>query len=411
MNIFFKLKDKKSYLKHWRHSPWFVLAILVFAFAQVHLHRVAFAVLIPTFTKNFHFTYFESGIIMSAFFWSHAAVQIPVGVFSDKYGANRVVKVCVTILTIGVIAFVLSHNMIEFLVSRILMGLGGALLVPGVSIIRKEIHPRNHGLAVGTITAGGAFGGTAGLIFISFLIGIWGWRFSYAITIIPIVLALLLVALFITPAAVTDKSGDKIIKKPKLLYSNVIRNPVLWLLSFSVLFFFGAYFSFLTWLPSFLVERFNASNYQAGLITSLATAGTIISWPLSGFLADRLDRHVAIFRYSQFLSFLLIALFSLLIFKISIIWTIIVSLTMGLVFGGMSLPYVIVLQLFPLESAGTANGIMNTFSFIGALSIPVVLGAIIGYTGNFSFAFGVTAVCFFLAFIFSHNVLKIPRDF
>jgi Major Facilitator Superfamily. len=118
---------------------------------------------------------------MSAFFWSHAAVQIPVGVFSDKYGANRVVKVCVTILTIGVIAFVLSHNMIEFLVSRILMGLGGALLVPGVSIIRKEIHPHNHGLAVGTITAGGAFGGTAGLIFISFLIGIWGWRFSYAL--------------------------------------------------------------------------------------------------------------------------------------------------------------------------------------------------------------------------------------
>ena len=84
---------------------------------------------------------------------------------------------------------------------------------------------------------------------------------------------------------------------------------------------------------------------------------------------------------------------------------------MGLVFGGMSLPYVIVLQLFPLELAGTANGIMNTFSFIGALSIPVVLGAIIGYTANFSFAFGVTAVCFFLAFIFSHNVLKIPKDF
>ncbi len=54
---------------------------------------------------------------------------------------------------------------------------------------------------------------------------------------------------------------------------------------------------------------------------------------------------------------------------------------------------------------------MNTFSFIGALSIPAVLGAIIGYMGNFSFAFGVTAVCFFLAFIFSYNVLKIPRGF
>lgn len=375
------------------------------------MHRVVFAILIPTFIKNLHFTYFESGVVMSAFFWSHAAVQIPVGIFSDKYGANRVVKVCVIVLTIGVIAFVLSHNMIEFLISRILMGLGGALLVPGVSIIRKEIHPHNYGFAVGIITAGGAFGGTVGLILISFLIGIWGWRFSYAITIIPIFFALLLVILFITPISITNKSDNKMIKKPKLIYSNVIRNPALWLLSFSVLFFFGAYFSFLTWLPSFLVERFNVSNYQAGLITSLATAGTIISWPLAGFLADRLNRHTTIFQYSQLLSFLLIAVFSLLIFRISITGTIIISLMMGLVFGGMSLPYVIVLQLFPLELAGSANGIMNTFSFIGALSIPVVLGVIIGYTGNFSFAFGITAVCFFLAFMFSfmfsYNILKI----
>ena len=411
MNIF-QSRDKNRYLKHWWHSPWFILAILVFAFAQVHLHRVTFAILIPTFIKSFHFTYLEGGIIMSAFFWSHAAVQIPVGIFSDKYGANRVVKVCVTILAIGVIAFVLSHNMIEFLISRVLMGLGGALLVPGVSIIRKEIHPRNHGLAVGIITAGGAFGGTFGLILISFLIGIFGWRFSYAITIIPIFLALLLVILFITPMTITNKSNDiTIVEKPKFLYSDVIRNHALWLLSFSVLFFFGAYFSFLTWLPSFLVDRFKASNYQAGSITSLATAGTIISWPLSGFLADRLNRHVAIFRYSQFLSFLLIAVFSLLIFRISITWTIIVSLMMGLVFGGMSLPYVIVLKLFPLELAGTANGIMNTFSFIGALSIPVVLSVIIGDTGNFSFAFGVMAVCFLLAFVFSYNMLKIPEGF
>jgi nitrate/nitrite transporter NarK len=406
----FQLKNKNRHINHWRQSPWFILVILVFAFAQVHLHRVAFAVLIPTFIKTFHFTYFESGIIMSAFFWSHAAVQIPVGIFSDKYGANRVVKVCVAILTIGVIAFVLSHNMVEMLISRILMGFGGALLVPGVSIIRKDIHPRYHGLAVGIITAGGAFGGTVGLILISFLIGIWSWRFSYAITIIPIFLALFLVILFIMPVTTINKSDDITVKKPKLFYSDVIRNPALWLLSFSVLFFFGAYFSFLTWLPSFLVEHFNTSNYQAGLITSLATAGTIISWPLAGFLADRLDRHIAIFRYSQFLSFLLIAAFSLLMFRTSIIWTIIASLTMGLVFGGMSLPYVIVLKLFPLELVGTANGIMNTFSFIGALSIPVVLGMIIDYTGNFSFAFDIMAICFLLAFMFSYN-LKFSRNF
>lgn len=403
----FKLIDKNRYAMHWLRSPWFILAILVFAFAQVHLQRVTFAILIPTFMKSFHFTYFESGVIMSAFFWSHAAVQIPIGIFSDKYGANRVVKVCVIILTIGVIAFVLSNNMTEFLISRILMGLGGALLVPGVSIIRKKIHPRNHGFAVGIITAGGAFGGTVGLALISFLIGIFGWRFSYTITIIPMLLALLLVILFISSTKAVANKNDNNNKKTKLIYYDVVRNPSLWLLNFSVMFFFGAYFSFLTWLPSFLIEHFGASNDQAGLITSLATAGTVISWPLTGVLADRLNRHVDVFRYSQFLSFLLMAVFSLLIFRVSIIGTIIVSLMMGLVFGGMSLPYVIVLQLFPLELAGTANGIMNTFSFIGALSIPLVLGIIIDHTKNFSFAFGIATVCFLLAFVFSYNILKI----
>ncbi|MHB8232186.1 MAG: MFS transporter [bacterium] len=386
-----------------------MLGILAFAFAQVHMHRVAFAVLIPTFMKNFHLSYAECGLIMSSFFWTHAVVQIPVGIFSDRFGASRVIKACVLTLAIGIIAFVLSRNMTQFIISRALMGLGGAFLVPGTSIVREKIHYSNHGLAIGIITAGGAFGGTSGLILISFLVGILGWRFSYAITIIPILFTVFLVIFFMKPPE--NHKITKIAKKNNAIISmNILVNPTLWFLSLSVMFFFGAYFSFLTWLPSFLVKHFNIPDYQAGLITSLATAGTIISWPLSGFIADRLNRYYAIFRYSQALCFILALILTFSAHEVSLLGIIFISLVMGLVFGGMSLPYVIVLRLFSLGFAGTINGIINTFSFIGALFIPVVLGFIINRTGNFAIAFGALALCFFLAFILSYRCfISMPK--
>jgi len=50
-----------------------------------------------------------------------------------------------------------------------------------------------------------------------------------------------------------------------------------------------------------------------------------------------------------------------------------------------------VVELFPVELAGSATGVSNTCSFVGSLIVPVLLGRIIDLTGSFPAAFSAAA--------------------
>ena len=64
----------------------------------------------------------------------------------------------------------------------------------------------------------------------------------------------------------------------------------------------------------------------------------------------------------------------------------------------MVTPFVMVVELFPGELAGTATGVVNTFCFIGSLTVPVFLGRIVDLTGSFPTAFVVAGAVQALAF-------------
>jgi MFS family permease len=78
-----------------------------------------------------------------------------------------------------------------------------------------------------------------------------------------------------------------------------------------------------------------------------------------------------------------------------------VAVLTGLVLGGMVTPFVMVAELFPPHLVGTASGVVNTFTFVGALVIPVLLGAVLDVSGSFPAAFlacaGVQALAFLTA--------------
>ena len=53
------------------------------------------------------------------------------------------------------------------------------------------------------------------------------------------------------------------------------------------------------WVPTFLVKSEGLSQAGAGFVTALITGGTIVSWPLAGFLSDHFGRRKPIFLVSQ----------------------------------------------------------------------------------------------------------------
>jgi MFS family permease len=165
-----------------------------------------------------------------------------------------------------------------------------------------------------------------------------------------------------------------------------------------VLLSYGAYFSLVTWMPAFLVTHLGLTQSQAGFVTSLMTAGTIVSWPLAGLLTDRLGRRKGVFLASQASICLVTLVFAWVVPALPLQGAAVVALATGILLGGMITPFVMVVDLFPRELAGTASSVLNTFCFIGSLTVPVLLGRVLDLTASFPAAFVVAGAVQGLAF-------------
>src|SRR5260370_9145428 len=81
-----------------RSYRWVILAVCTLAFVEVHVHRLAFSPLIPTFVADLGITYTTAGTIQTAYFWTYTLFQVPVGVLTDRGGALRVMPLFLSLL-------------------------------------------------------------------------------------------------------------------------------------------------------------------------------------------------------------------------------------------------------------------------------------------------------------------------
>ncbi|OLC37452.1 MAG: hypothetical protein AUH81_06020 [Candidatus Rokubacteria bacterium 13_1_40CM_4_69_5] len=362
---------------------WVILGVTVIAFMQTHLHRMAFAPLIPTFVGDLGLSYAAAGTIQTAYFWTYTVVQVPVGVIADRWGTRRVMLACTALLTLGVVAFALSATFAASITARMLVGLGAAAVwVPAMRLVSEWFPPGEWARATGMVSAGGGIGGTLGLLLVPWLASVWGWRWAYGATAAPALLTLALIALCLRPGPGGTAAGAS----PGSL-GTVLATRALWPFNLMVFFSYGAYFSFLTFLPAFLVKVLGATQPEAGAITGLITAGTIVSWPLAGWLSDRQGRRKPITLLSQTASVASCVVFALVVPELSLSGAAVTALLTGILVGGEILPFVMVVELFPPALAATAAGVANAACFVGSMVLPIVLGRIVDVTGGFVPAF------------------------
>jgi len=223
---------------------WAVLAVTIVAFMQTHLHRLAFASLIPIFVADLGLTYAAAGTIQTAYFWTYALAQVPIGLLTDRWGARRVMLVCSAVLGLGALAFAASTTYAALLLSRMLVGLGAAAVwVPGMLLITQWFPASERGRAAGLMSAGGGVGGTLGLVLVPVLAATLGWRMAYGVTLVPALITLGLIALLIRgrrdgEAAPARRAGAGSLRR-------VLAVRAMWPLNINVIFSYGGYFSFM----------------------------------------------------------------------------------------------------------------------------------------------------------------------
>ena len=380
-----------------RPYRWVILSLTVVAFMQTHMHRLAFAPLIPTFVSDLGLSYAAAGTVQTAYFWTYASMQLPIGLATDRWGARRVMLTCLAALTIGALAFASSRSYLTAFLARMLVGLGAAAVwVPGMRLIGEWFPNEERGRATGVMSSGGGIGGTLGLIVVPWLATYWGWRIAYGAMVVPAIVTFALIALLLRSSGTTNVGPP-----PAGTLRRVLARREMWTFNMNVVCSYGAYFSFITFLPAFLVRGLGYGDAQAGLITALITAGTIVSWPLAGLLSDRLGRRKPLLLLGQLASVLVPLAFAWIVPSFGATGAMVVALASGLLVGGLILPFVMIVELFPREEAATAVGVANSASFVGGIFLPIVLGRIVDVTGSFTSAFVVASAIEVVAVAFA----------
>jgi len=75
-----------------------MLAAMVFI---NYVDRGAMPTAAPLLRLDLHFSDTQMGILLSAFFWTYAVMQIPIGLLAERFGAHRVLAVGLAVWASG----------------------------------------------------------------------------------------------------------------------------------------------------------------------------------------------------------------------------------------------------------------------------------------------------------------------
>jgi predicted MFS family arabinose efflux permease len=161
-------------------SIFSIIAILYcLGFTNLFL-RASLGVMAPDLAREFAMEPAVLSAVASAFFFSYALMQLPTGIFFDRYGARLTLSTMLAFTAVGTALFALSQSSTTLIAGRTLMGLGLTGTFTGAFVVMARWLPADR--VVSQIGALNSFA-TLGTIFattpFALLIGFIGWRTSY----------------------------------------------------------------------------------------------------------------------------------------------------------------------------------------------------------------------------------------
>jgi MFS family permease len=190
--------------------------------------RNSVGVIAPDLAREIGLNAAEIGLLSSAFFFSFAAAQIPLGIALDRYGPKRCMLLCAAIAFLGTLAFAVATTPAGLVTARILMGLGSSCyLMAPLALYAKRFPPERF-----TLLAGIQIGiGTVGTLFVTAPLA-WasasiGWRATFLVVASFVVAAAILVAIVVRddPADRTDEGQQETLRESLRGVLEVVRMP------------------------------------------------------------------------------------------------------------------------------------------------------------------------------------------
>jgi ACS family D-galactonate transporter-like MFS transporter len=371
-----------------------------------YLDRTVLGIAAPFLTRDLGLTAAQMGLVFSAFSWSYALLQIPGGIFLDRFGTRVTYCVAVVFWSLFTALMAAVRSLNGLLITRIGVGIFEAPCFPANSRILATWFPQSERARANAIYSVGQY---AGLGFLSVPL-FWftqqfGWRALF-VTVggFGMLFGLAWWMLYRNPsdsASVNNAElqhieaggggeykGDPLRFEWRHIRLLLRRRQIL---GASIGQFGGnsTQVFFVTWFPTYLVTARGMTFIQAGLMTSLPYIGASIGVLVGGLISDTILKRTGspnLARKLPIVSGMLLASTIVAANYVPAGNNAAVILIMSIAFFGQgmtNLGWTVISDVAPKKLIGLTSGIFNFSANLAGIVTPVVIGIAFQMSGSF----------------------------
>lgn len=170
-----------------------LLALLIAITCLSQFYRVSNSVIAPDLVRDLHLSARQLGWAGSAFFFALFALQLPVGLLFDRYGARRTVTAISLLAAAGSLWIAGATDASDLIIGRAIAGVGcAASFMSVVFLCARWFEPGRLATGLSWVFAGSNLGILAGATPFAWSAATFGWRNSFlglaVVTLVVVVL-------------------------------------------------------------------------------------------------------------------------------------------------------------------------------------------------------------------------------
>src|SRR3954453_9838035 len=189
---------------------WFALAVMCTSLAVISLDNTVLNVAIPSLVKNLDASTSQLQWIIDGYTLVFAGLLLTMGSLGDRFGRKGALSTGLAIFGVGSLASAFAGSATVLILTRCLMGVGGALIMPAtLSLLTNIFHdPKERARAIGVWAAVAGAGGAVGPVLGGLLLRHFWWGSVFLINV-PVIIVAFTAGRFLLPVS-RDPSAPKL---------------------------------------------------------------------------------------------------------------------------------------------------------------------------------------------------------
>jgi sugar phosphate permease len=361
---------------------WLMLAV-------AYLDRTNITVTGPTMMAALHLSKTQFGLVLAAFTFGYALMQIPGGWLADRIGSRPLLVAALVVWSLFTALTGLATSLGSLLLIRVLFGVGeGIENGAQFKLIGDRFAARERSSASAFFLTALPLGSAAAAPAATWLLGRVGWHALFFWFSLPGLLVAALLLLFLPrhlgEVVRSDVRGEA---GQDFGWRDALRRQASWLAFAAYLFFNVAFWGFIGWMPSYLSQSRHIELKTLGLVAAIPYLCGFVGMVVIGKLGAGafFHRRAALIAAS----YLLAGASLCVTFTATTVPGCVAGLSLAAFFlyGGFGPFWAVALDLTPEGMRGAFTGFVNMGGQVGGFCAPIVVGALVTHTHSFTDGF------------------------